>query len=193
MRITMVTAKRVSGLLVLFSSMSYAQTTPPNIASLESEAVERIALFANTLKSELGEAIQQGGLVAGIDVCQMKAPAIAESLSINGWKVARKSSKNRNPNNKPDGWEAEKIAELLDMLRNSESIENVTFSTTRDGQFRFAKAIKVAPMCLACHGEKISPEVKQALNNHYPNDLATGYKLGDLRGIFSVSKTLETP
>ncbi len=68
----------------------------------------------------------------------------------------------------------------------------MTFSTNKDGQFRFAKAIKVAPVCLNCHGQTIAPEVKQALNEHYPNDLATGYRLGDLRGIFSITKTLET-
>ena len=122
----------------------------------------------------------------------MQAPAIAESLSTDGWTVARKSTKNRNPNNKPDDWEAEKIAQLLDMIRNTESIDNVTFSTSKDGQFRFAKAIKVAPVCLNCHGQTIAPEVKQALSEHYPNDLATGYRLGDLRGIFSITKTLET-
>ena len=174
---------------VLLSPSLYAETKS---ATLETQAAERATEFATTLKSALGAAIKQGGLVEGINVCKMQAPAIAESLSTDGWTVARKSTKNRNPNNKPDDWEAEKIAQLVDMFRNSESIDNVTFSTNKDGQFRFAKAIKVAPVCLNCHGQTIAPEVKQALSEHYPNDLATGYQLGDLRGIFSITKELDT-
>ncbi len=173
----------------LLSPSLYAAT---NSATLETQAAERATEFATTLKSALAAAIKQGGLVEGINVCKMQAPAIAESLSTDGWTVARKSTKNRNPNNKPDDWEAGKIAQLLDMIRNTESIDNVTFSTSKDGQFRFAKAIKVAPVCLNCHGQTIAPEVKQALSEHYPNDLATGYRLGDLRGIFSITKELET-
>jgi Tfp pilus assembly protein FimT len=174
---------------LLLSPNLYAET---NSATLETQAAERVTEFATTLKSALGAAIKQGGLVEGINVCKMQAPAISDSLSTDGWTVARKSTKNRNPNNKPDDWEAEKIAQLVDMIRNSESIDNVTFSTNKDGQFRFAKAIKVAPVCLNCHGQTIAPEVKQVLSEHYPHDLATGYRLGDLRGIFSITKTLET-
>ena len=180
--------------LILFTALLsptlYAETKSAN---LETQAAERAAEFATTLKSALADAIKQGGLVEGINVCKMQAPAIAESLSTDGWTVARKSTKNRNPDNKPDDWEAEKIAQLLDMVRNTESIDNVTFSTSKEGQVRFAKAIKIAPVCLNCHGQTIAPEVKQVLSEHYPNDLATGYRLGDLRGIFSITKTLETP
>lgn len=175
---------------VLLSPSLYAETKS---TTLKTQATERATEFATALKSALGAAIKQGGLVEGINVCKIQAPAIAESLSSGGWTVARKSTKNRNPNNQPDDWEAEKITQLLEMLRNTESIDNVTFSTSKNGQFRFAKAIKIAPVCLNCHGLTISPEVKQALSKHYPNDLATGYQPGDLRGIFSITKTLETP
>ncbi|MCB1147042.1 MAG: hypothetical protein KDK38_09595, partial [Leptospiraceae bacterium] len=45
--------------------------------------------------------------------------------------------------------------------------------------------IKIAsPLRLACHGTsaEIQAETKAALAKAYPNDRATGYALGDLRG-----------
>ena len=50
---------------------------------------------------------------------------------------------------------------------------------------RFAKGIKVEAPCLMCHGPKdsIAPDVAQAITAKYPADLATGFRLGDLRGL----------
>ena len=43
--------------------------------------------------------------------------------------------------------------------------------------------------CLACHGlkEQISPEVQAQLDRLYPEDQATGFNEGDLRGWFWVN------
>jgi hypothetical protein len=38
-------------------------------------------------------------------------------------------------------------------------------------------------LCLACHGEiGRNPELSRFMNEHYPDDKAKGYKMGDLRG-----------
>jgi hypothetical protein len=44
-------------------------------------------------------------------------------------------------------------------------------------------------MCLSCHGsvgKDIAPETTAKLTQLYPQDLATGYALGDLRGMWSL-------
>jgi hypothetical protein len=41
-----------------------------------------------------------------------------------------------------------------------------------------------------CHGENITAEVQQALDQYYPDDTATGYHLGQIRGAISLSKSL---
>jgi len=41
-------------------------------------------------------------------------------------------------------------------------------------------------MCLACHGDNIAPEVTAAIRAHYPEDQATGFATGQLRGAFSI-------
>jgi hypothetical protein len=41
-------------------------------------------------------------------------------------------------------------------------------------------------MCLQCHGEALAPEVTQALAARYPDDRATGFREGQLRGALSI-------
>ena len=65
--------------------------------------------------------------------------------------------------------------------------------TQEDGAqyFRYMKATSTQPVCLACHGEKIPPEVKAELDIQYPENQARGFKLGDIRGAFTVKQRLE--
>ncbi len=39
-------------------------------------------------------------------------------------------------------------------------------------------------ICKQCHGARIKPDVKARLQALYPEDEATGFKKGELRGIF---------
>ncbi|MFC3215988.1 Tll0287-like domain-containing protein [Novosphingobium panipatense] len=59
--------------------------------------------------------------------------------------------------------------------------------TAHEGdQYRYMRAIPTMPMCLACHGENIAPEVTAAIRANYPGDQATGFAPGQLRGAFSI-------
>ena len=60
-----------------------------------------------------------------------------------------------------------------------------------DNRVGYAEPITTAPMCLTCHGNELSAEVRGALAEHYPADQATGFAAGDLRGVFWV--TLPVP
>jgi hypothetical protein len=52
------------------------------------------------------------------------------------------------------------------------------------------KAIPTKPLCLTCHAEAIAPEVETKINQLYPADRARGYRVGDLRGAFTLSKPI---
>jgi mono/diheme cytochrome c family protein len=41
--------------------------------------------------------------------------------------------------------------------------------------------------CAACHGTNIAPGVQAKLAELYPNDQATGFKPGELRGAILIS------
>lgn len=68
----------------------------------------------------------------------------------------------------------------------SEVVEN-------DGkkQLRFMKALPTGSVCLNCHGSNIKPEVQAKITELYPEDKATGYQEGQVRGAIVVLKTLK--
>ena len=52
-----------------------------------------------------------------------------------------------------------------------------------DGRIAYAEPLVIQPVCLTCHGAEVGPEIKAAIAERYPQDQATGYKLGELRGV----------
>jgi hypothetical protein len=156
---------------------------------------EAVAEFSTALKGELESAMKSGGSVKAIEVCQLKAPGIAATVSKGrGFRIARTSLKLRNPANAPDPWEKALLerfeARLADgadpaTLEHYEIVE-------ADGKraFRYMKAIPTQGVCLACHGEKIAPDVAAALDRLYPEDQARGFKPGELRGAFTITRAM---
>ena len=53
-----------------------------------------------------------------------------------------------------------------------------------EGREGYVEPIRLLPQCLACHGEQIAPDVAARLHELYPDDQATGFAVGDLRGVF---------
>jgi len=44
------------------------------------------------------------------------------------------------------------------------------------------RSIATEPGCLACHGSEVAEPVRAAIAERYPDDHATGFAVGDLRG-----------
>jgi hypothetical protein len=133
--------------------------------------------LAGTLKS----AIAEKGFDGAISTCKLEAPKIQKDFSeYYGSTLRRTSSKIRNPNNSPDDWD--KLA-LDYFTQNPESVgKHVKANGTR-----YYKPIKIKALCLNCHGDpkkNINPKTFAKIKELYPNDQATGYKLGDLRGLW---------
>lgn len=160
-------------------------------------------LVSKDLIEQLGGALKQALAESGpngaISVCRDVAPALAASLSREtGWKVSRVSLKTRNPLiGQPDAWEQEVLHdfdEAAAAARNTANMERAEFVTEPDGRyFRYMKALPVKPLCLTCHGtDKTIPESVQArLQQEYPNDRATGYYAGQIRGAVTIKRRLE--
>jgi hypothetical protein len=151
--------------------------------------------FMTSLKGELKAAMKAGGPVNAINVCHEKAPAIAAELSQkHGWKIARTSLKTRNPANSPDIWETKVLNDFEARKAKGEDVKPMAFfeAVDADGKqnFRFMKAIPTGEVCLKCHGTDIAPAVKAKLQELYPNDMATGFKLGDIRGAFTITQPM---
>ncbi len=172
-----------------------ARAEEADVAALSQQAQKILKGFAMTLKGTLVQALKSEGPVEAINVCSHKAGKIARNFSFNGWTVGRTALKLRNPmQNSPDEWEKavlhafeKQIAEGADpkTLVKAEIVEEGGKKV-----FRFMKAIPVGKPCLTCHGENLKPEVKEAIDALYPDDKATGFKLGQLRGAFTLKKPL---
>jgi hypothetical protein len=151
--------------------------------------------FMETLKGELQAAMKAGGPTNAIEVCNTKAPAIAQEISkAKGFRIARTSLKTRNPDNAPDAWERKVLEDFEARKRAGEDpmkIEHHEVVTANGKQtFRYMKAIPTAELCLNCHGAKLDPKVSATLNRLYPKDQATGFNVGDLRGAFTITQPL---
>ena len=159
------------------------------------EARGLVKEFFSSLKGQLQAAMQAGGPVKAIEVCNVQAPAIAQGLADqSGWEVARTSLRLRNPSNQPDGWESGVLEQFDVRQRAGEDPQKMEFSEVVEvggvKSFRYMKAIPTGEICLKCHGDQIAAEVQAQLNQYYPGDKATGYALGDIRGAFTLSKKL---
>jgi hypothetical protein len=164
----------------------------PNAA----EAKAIVQDFFTSLKGELQGAIAAGGPVSAIGVCRDRAPAIARELSdSSGWEVGRTSLKLRNPAlNAPDDWERQVLLRFEERKAAGEDPKTMAYAevveTDGSESYRFMKAIPTADLCIACHGEDINPDIAAAIDEAYPEDQARGYRPGDIRGAFTLSKPL---
>ena len=155
-----------------------------------------VKTFMGQLKGELQAAMKAGGPVNAIKICKLKAPAIAARISkMHGWRVARTSLKLRNPANAPDAWEKKVLKKFEARKRRGENPAAMEYYAVvkQNGRqvFRYMKAIPTAGLCLTCHGHKIDPKVSIKLKQLYPNDQARGFKVGDIRGAFTITQPMD--
>jgi hypothetical protein len=171
--------------------------SPDNTAGLTDDARKTAGGLIQTLGGELKSAMTAGGPAQAIGVCKEKAPKIAsEAAQKTGFQIKRVSLKNRNPKGVPDAWETDALAELEKRLTAGEKPETLdthsVVNTPQGKVYRYAKALVMQPVCVNCHGavENLSPEVKAKLAAEYPDDKATGYAPGMIRGVLSIKKSL---
>ena len=164
--------------------------------AMHDEARANAMKLGKSLKTTLQSAMKAGGPVAAVKACNTSADPIASKVAAeSGWAVGRTSLKLRNPNNAPDDWELTVLNKFEERKAAGESPKTLEFSETVmvDGKktFRFMKAIPTGEVCMNCHGgDQVKAEVAETIKGFYPDDEARGFKPGDLRGAFTLSKTL---
>ena len=160
---------------------------PPAIAAVTAEEHQRGAAIIGELKRSLVGALTKAmadGAPAAIDVCHTAAPALTAALARDGATVGRATRKPRNPANAATGWQAEALTSFEQTRAAGKPLAGATFTRRlTDGRIAYAEPLVIQPLCLACHGGALAPEVQRVLTARYPADLATGYVAGDLRGV----------
>jgi hypothetical protein len=134
-------------------------------------------------KTELKAALQAGmarGPVEALETCHIEAPRIASENSSDSVEIGRTSHRLRNPENAPRPW-VEPI--LAAYLADPETLEPRAIRLTED-RMGYVEPIRIQAVCLTCHGESLAPAVAKEIRRLYPSDRATGFELGDFRGVF---------
>jgi hypothetical protein len=144
------------------------------------------------LKVELSRAINEGGPLAAVTVCKTRAPEIAAGLSAkSGAVVGRTALRVRNPANAPDDLQRAVLEQFSGELASGQFAGplEAAFEINRGGQVerRYMRAIPMDALCLTCHGPVLAPDLAAVIKRDYPDDQATGFEQGQLRGAFSVT------
>jgi hypothetical protein len=143
------------------------------------------------LAAKLQQAIAAEGVAGAVDFCKLTAlPLLAELEAKHGVSLRRVSTKARNPKDKPDTQELPLLDAYAYNAEEGITSEPSIQKLDKGEVLLYTKPIVLAQgMCLSCHGsvgKDIAPETAAKLTQLYPQDLATGYALGDLRGMWSL-------
>ncbi len=195
-------AMALSGVLALLlascGEAPEAPPLPPDPLTSE-EAARAIALGAPAagalgegLLARLAHAIDSEGLEGATSFCSEAAIPITEEIEAAqaaDLSMKRTTLRWRNPDNAPDQWE-ERVLRYLEALEGFDP-ESVPVELTAQGpgqSLRYYRPLRAAPMCLNCHGDEgeMDPRVLDIIRENYPEDRATGYEAGELRGVIRV-------
>ncbi|MDO8836079.1 MAG: DUF3365 domain-containing protein [Vicinamibacterales bacterium] len=157
------------------------QTPQPAFAAEVAKAEQAMNALQQALLTELSAAMKQGGPPAAITVCHDQAVAIADKVAREqGIALGRTSHRLRNPANAPRPW-AKAAVEQSAGAKAASAQRLVVDLGERVGVLR---PIGTADMCLRCHGapDAVRQQIGSSLAASYPQDQATGFAAGDLRG-----------
>lgn len=137
------------------------------------------------LRARLQEEMKAKGPVAAATVCADEAQGLTALVGGEmGASVGRSSIKLRNPASAPPPWVGEWL--VAQGVRSAEGVTGIEAVVDAGGHrvARVLRPIVVEEPCLKCHGaaDALAPGVPELLAARYPNDNATGYAVGDLRG-----------
>jgi hypothetical protein len=167
------------------------QAPSPSDILVEQRSSKVADAFQQTLQGELQAAMMQGGPIMAASVCSEAAPAIARAQrEDSGAEVRRVALRNRNP-------AAQVTADMrphYDALAKAPLVNGVPATRvwktrSADGdRVNFMRAVPMqAKPCAACHGTDVAPEVADHIRAIYPDDLATGFSPGEMRGAIVIS------
>jgi hypothetical protein len=174
------------------SGTSSPESTPDSLMQeqLTEKGTEIAGLITSSLVSTLFTAIEEKGVAGAVEFCSLKAIPITDSISkAESVSIQRISHKPRNPDNSATMEERELINRLKARPGNN-GPDMTPVIISQDGAHTFYSPVFIAtPTCLQCHGmvdKDIQPEVLEVLRSGYPEDMATGFELGEMRGLLKI-------
>lgn len=144
-------------------------------------------LFAQ-VKAKMGSV----GPTGAVEYCSVAALPLVDSLSaVQGVRIKRTSDRLRAPHDAPDADERRRLDQVLAMLADgARPIDIPPQALVLGDSIAFYQPILInMPNCLKCHGTpglEVDSATSAMLARKYPDDKATGYAVGDFRGLWSI-------
>ena len=141
-----------------------------------------------TLGKNLMKAIQTNGTTGAISFCNVEALKLTDSISVmKNAIIKRVSDKPRSTQNRANTEELGYIELFKRMVASGDEVTPIV--NVADGEVNFYYPITTNAMCLQCHGkpeEQIELETLALLKKRYPDDMAVGYDVNEVRGIWAI-------
>lgn len=174
------------GALLLMAGVGASAQDEARVSADAERAQAAMNDLGSRLKTALVAKMQAEGPVAAVGFCHEEAPLIAAAVSAErGLKVGRTAVRHRSPANAPTAWQEQVLAGFAEEAK--EKPAGSLSWVSREGRvYRQTRGIATEAPCLTCHGSNIAEPVRAAIAAAYPDDQATGFAEGDLRGMFWV-------
>jgi hypothetical protein len=144
---------------------------------------------ATVITTAVTKSLNDGGVGRAAQYCSYIAIPMVDTLAANhGVKIRRTSDKIRNPKDAPTEREREVIEQYQQEKAAGKELKPLV-EAIDPHTVAYYQPILIQPLCLTCHGvlgETMTEENYSFIQYLYPDDQATGYALGDVRGIFSL-------
>ncbi|NBC04395.1 MAG: DUF3365 domain-containing protein [Bacteroidetes bacterium] len=169
-------------------SSSEKTLSKEDLSAYKQKGGEFVETTQKVLASNLIGAIQEKGTEGALEFCNIQAIPLTDSMAVElQAHIKRVTDQPRNPDNAANESE-------LEYIRSAKSDLSEGNEVTPAIQYANGKVIGYYPiitnqLCMQCHGNENS-QINQAtlekLKTLYPDDQATGYDVGELRGIWVV-------
>ncbi len=165
------------------------ETAPESLKAPVKRALDAFQDLKSRLLGRLGQALQEGGPVLAIEVCREEAPRLTTGAV--GFPLGRTSHRLRNPDNVTPKW----AQSYLDRFASQPAEKAPTWVVPLEGRVGVTAPLATQALCLQCHGDPraMSAELRSSLERLYPTDRATGFELGQLRGVIWAEVPFASP
>lgn len=183
--------RMVSRMVLLLVVGLWTVACGPDTTDYQERGTTVTDLTQQKLQAELQAAMKAGGPANAVAFCASRAQVLMDSMSqAHGVQIRRATMRPRNAVDRATA--REELALEFYAQRQLASDSLLPTVEVDNGVVHYFRPIVLGRPCLACHGtpnKHIAPETAAVIAAAYPNDQATGYAEGDLRGVWHVMFT----
>jgi hypothetical protein len=177
---------------------SWVEDDHPTAALLRPSGTRLTDTIGGSLMREVERTLSTVGLDAGMELMHLKRLGIPAPMAGRPNVVSFKltSYRVRNPRNAPDAAELVALDYVRTKLREGEGSSRALIQRIEQpgapDEWRVYRPFIITPQCLLCHGpaESLQPQIRAALERHFPEDQAVNYGAYEWRGLIRITYQL---